>query len=123
MRIFGPIARNTSWWWRCKVAHLLTGDDKYRDLIYDDDYRSDLITRRDSLSGYRFGRTHGKRVRVHARSALHRVNGYLKNMIEAIANSKMRRMERELELRGIGFDRPNNNRVARNPGRTSVRGD
>jgi len=34
-------------------------------------------------------------------------------MIEAIANSKMRRMERELELRGIRFDRPNNNWVAR----------
>src|SRR5258705_9194172 len=41
--------------------------------------------------------------------------GYLKNMIEAIANSKVRRMERELELRGIRFDRSNNNWVVRNP--------
>ena len=58
------------------MAHFLTGDEKYRDLIYDDDYRSDPITRRDPPSGYRFGRTHGKRAR--ARIALSRVNGYLK---------------------------------------------
>jgi hypothetical protein len=44
-------------------------------------------------------------------------------MIEAIANSKMRRMERELELRGIRFDRSNNNWVTRNTGRSSVRED
>jgi hypothetical protein len=64
---------------------------------------------------------HGKRAR--ARIALSRVNGYLKNMIEAIANAKVRRMQRELELRGIRFDRPSNNWVARNPDRTSVRED
>jgi hypothetical protein len=34
-------------------------------------------------------------------------------MIEAIANAKLRRMERELELRGIRFDRPNDSWVAR----------
>jgi hypothetical protein len=33
----------------------------------------------------------------------------LKNMIEAIANAKLRRMERELELRGIRFDRADDN--------------
>jgi hypothetical protein len=91
------------------MAHFLTGDEKYRDLIYDDDYRSDPITRRDPPSGYRFGRTHGKRARI----ALSRVNGYLKNMIEAIANAKLRRMQRELELRGIRYDRPNDSSVAR----------
>ncbi len=89
------------------MADLLAGDDENRDLTYDDAYRSYLITRRDPSSDYRFGRTHGKRVRVRARAALRRVNGYLKNMIEAIANAKLRRMERELELRGIRYDRPN----------------
>jgi hypothetical protein len=44
---------------------------------------------------------------------LRRVNGYLKNMVEAIANAKLRRMERELELRGIRFDRSNKNRETR----------
>ena len=61
--------------------------------------------------GYRFGRTQGKRVRGNATAALRRVNGYLKNMVEAIANAKLRRMERELELRGIRFDRSNESRV------------
>ena len=98
------------------MAHLLTDNDKFRDLAYDDGYRAYLITRRDPPSEYRFGRTQGKRVRVRARSALRRVNGFLKNMIEAIANSKLRRMERELELRGIRLDRASNNWMTRNPG-------
>jgi hypothetical protein len=87
------------------MAHLLDGDDKNRDLTYDDAYRWYLVTRRDQPSNYRFGRLHGKRLRVHARTALRRVNGYLQTMIEAIANSKLRRMERDLELRGIRFKR------------------
>ena len=104
------------------MAHLVSGNDKFPDFGYDDDYRFYLITRRDA-SDYRFGRTQGKRIRVHARTALRRVNGYLKNMIEAIANSKMRRMERELELRGIRFDRRNDNSATRGPDRRSVRED
>ena len=95
------------------MSHFLTNDDEYRDLIYDDDYRSYLMARSNSSDDYRFGRTRGKRARVHARNALRRVNGYLKNMIEAIADAKLRRMERELELRGIRLDRPNNNWVTR----------
>src|ERR1019366_395102 len=95
------------------MAHFLTSDEKYRDLMYGDDYRSYLMARSKSPGGYKFGRTQGKRVRVHARHALRRVNGFLKNMIEAIANAKLRRMERELELRGIRFDRSNESWVAR----------
>jgi hypothetical protein len=105
------------------MAHLVTSDDKFRDLTYDDGYRAYLITRRDAPSEYRFGRTQGKRVRVRARSALRRVNGYFRHLIEAIANSKMRRTERELELRGIRFDRASNNWVTHNSGRISVRED
>jgi hypothetical protein len=44
-------------------------------------------------------------------------------MIEAIANAKLRRMERELELRSIRFDRADGNMVARYPGRASRRED
>jgi hypothetical protein len=105
------------------MAHFLTSDEKYRDLIHDDDYRSYLGDRSDASGGYRFGGMREKRVRLRARSALRRVNGYLKNMIEAIANAKLRRMQRELELRGIRFDRANDNWVTRNPGRASVRED
>ena len=94
------------------MAHFLTSDEKCPDLIYDDDYRSYLIARSNS-PGYRFGRSRGQRIRVHARNALRRVNGYLKTMIEAIANAKLRRMERELELRGIHFNRLNESWVTR----------
>jgi hypothetical protein len=91
------------------MNHFLTSDDRYRDLIYDDDDRACLVSPSPSSGGYRFGRTPRKRVRLHAGAALRRVNGYLKNMVEAIANAKLRRMERELELRGIRFDRSNEN--------------
>jgi hypothetical protein len=105
------------------MSHFLTSDEKFRDLLYGDDYRAYLMARSKSADNYRFGRAQGKRVRARARTALSRANGYLKNMIEAIANAKLRRMERELELRGIRFDRPNNNWVARNPARSGVRED
>ena len=78
-----------------------------------------LITSND----YRFGRTQDKRVGVRARGALGRVNGFLKNMIEAIADSKMRRIERELELRGYRYDRPNNEWVSCDSGQPATRKD
>ena len=94
------------------MSHFLTSDDKYRDLLYGDDYRAYLMARSQSADDYRFGRTRGKRARVHARNALRHVTGYFRTMIEAIANAKLRRMERELELRGIRFDRSNSDWVA-----------
>jgi hypothetical protein len=97
------------------MTRYLTDDDKYNDLIHDDDYRSYLVSRRNSPGDYRFGRTHGKRVRVRARTALRRANVYIKDMIEAIANVKLRRMERELELRGIHLgrgDKPDSTQTA-----------
>lgn len=66
------------------MAHLLTGDDKFRDLGGADGRRSD-VTRHDLSGNYRFARPHAKR-RSRMRSALHRINGYLKTMIEAIAD-------------------------------------
>jgi len=80
------------------MAHLLTGDDRFRE---------------ESSGGYRFARTHVKRGN-RMRSALRRINGYLKTMIEAIADSKVRRMRRDLALRGIHFDSHRNNWVVRN---------
>ena len=72
------------------MAHLLTGGEKCGDLIHDDDYRS-------PLGAYRFGRTHAKSVR--GRTALSRINGYIRNMIEAIADAKLRRMQQSLVSR------------------------
>ena len=82
------------------MAHLLTGDDKLRE---------------ESSGDYRFARPQAKRGSP-MRSALRRVNGYLKIMIEAIADSKVRRMRRDLELRGIRFDPHENNWVVRKSG-------
>jgi len=98
------------------MAHSFTGDDKFPDLSYDDDYRSYLISRRDSSGDYRFARTQMRRDRIRMRNALRRVNGYLKTMIEAIANSKVRRMQRELELRGVRFDKGSDNWAVRDSG-------
>lgn len=98
------------------MVHSFTGDDKFPDLSYDDDYRSYLISRRDSSGDYRFARTQMRRDRIRMRKALRRVNGYLKTMIEAIANSKVRRMQRELELRGVRFDKGSDNWAVRDSG-------
>src|SRR6476661_1247722 len=68
-----------------QMAHLLAGDEKYRDSSYG--------------HAYRFASK--PRQRTRAKTGLRRLTGYLKTMIEAIADAKMRRMERELELRGI----------------------
>jgi hypothetical protein len=89
------------------MSHYLTSDDKYRDLICNDDCRSYLVARSKSSDGYKFGKIQGKRVRVRARGALGRANGFFRSMIETIANSKLRRMEREFELHGIRFDPSN----------------
>jgi hypothetical protein len=80
-----------------KMAHFLVSDDRYRDLIDGDDRRRHRAGAGQSSGDYRFGRARGKS----AHAPLHRISGYFRNMIEAVANSKLRRMERELELRGI----------------------
>jgi hypothetical protein len=87
------------------MAHFLTGDEKNPELIYDDDYRSYLVARSHSPGGYRFGRTQGKHVRVHARTALGRINGFLKNMIEGQCEivpdgARARAARRSLRSRG-----------------------
>jgi hypothetical protein len=56
---------------------------------------------------YRFGRN--ARRPGGGRAALNRINGYLKRLIDQIADAKMRGMLRELELRGIHYDHLNEN--------------
>ena len=99
------------------MTGLFGSDEQHRDLVYDDDYRAYLITRRYSDGDYRFARTQGKRVRV--RNALRRVNGFLRYLVAAIADSKIRRMQRELGLRGISYDRPKDNWVTRRSAATA----
>jgi hypothetical protein len=96
------------------MTYLLDSDDKHRDLVYDDDYRAYLITR--SANEYQFAKSHGKRVRVHLRSTFRRVNGFFTKLIAAIADSKIRRMQRELGLRGVRYGRLNDDRATRESG-------
>jgi hypothetical protein len=56
-------------------------------------------------SSYRFGRGRERGVRALVRGGSSRVNSYFKHLIEAIADAKLRRMERELELHGTHFGR------------------
>jgi hypothetical protein len=93
------------------MTHSISGDEKFPGLAYDDDYRSYLITRSVPLSEYRFGRTRGKRVFAHARRAAKRAVAFLKIMHEAIVAAKMRRLHRELELRGVRYDLRNDTTI------------
>ena|SRR3984957_7399787 len=96
------------------MSHSLASDDKYRDSIQDEDDWSHRINNKNSPGDYRFGRTMENPPGA-PRATLNRFNGCLKNMIEAIADSKLRRMQRELELGGIRRDRLNGNPVALEP--------
>jgi hypothetical protein len=66
------------------MARLVSGNDKFPDLGYDDDYRFYLITRRDASGDYRFARKHGKRILVHARYALRVVVSLLRDAFGAL---------------------------------------
>ena len=108
-RIFEPAAQCELPYrlpWSSKMVRTLTSDDQYRGSSRGHENRS-------SLGGYRFGRARG--THGHGRAALSRVSGYLKTVIEAVANSKLRRMERELELRGIHRDRAYENWMRQAP--------
>ena len=83
------------------MPHYLASDDRYRDFIWDDDFRSHLMAQSKAPGSYKFGRMQGPRLAVRARGAFRRFNGYMKNMIEAVADAKLRGMRHELELRGF----------------------
>jgi hypothetical protein len=80
------------------MLHYAAGEDKYRGSHYGNG--SEL-----HLPDYRFGRGWWKHER--SRSAVGRATSYLKNLVQSIAEAKLRRMCRELELGGIRFDGPN----------------
>jgi hypothetical protein len=111
--MFGPSVFGSDQRRKSAMSHVLASDEKYRDSIYGDDHWSRRINKRNLPGDYRFGRTH-------ARTRLSRIGGCLKSMIEMIANSKLRRMERELELQGIRRDRSKGDLVALKSGPTEL---
>lgn len=94
------------------MPFLPTSCDKYRELTCGNDDRSHVVARSSAPSGYKFGRVQGRRFRRMG-SALARANLHFKSLIEAIADAKLRRMQRELELRGIRYE--NDNWTVRKP--------
>jgi hypothetical protein len=55
------------------MVHFLASDEKYRDVIHDDDFRPYPATPGNLPSDYRFGRMQGKRAPFHARNVLRRI--------------------------------------------------
>jgi hypothetical protein len=76
------------------MVYDLTSNDKYRGRSHEGN--------ESNLRGYGFAR--GRVTGSHGRSALSRLTGYLRSLVEAVASAKMRRVRRELELRGIRLD-------------------
>ncbi|MGL4263694.1 MAG: hypothetical protein ACRCV5_00445 [Afipia sp.] len=84
------------------MAALFTGDDK-RNFYAEDDYRAYLISRNQPPIVHHSATVHWKRLRAHTRRAVNLVDFILHRMVEALARSKTRRVQRELQLRGIRY--------------------
>ena len=82
------------------MAILHSGAGKYQELN-DDDYRAYLITRNQAPIVYHSQDMQFKRLRVHVRGALSRIDRFLHWMSQAIAKSTRRRIQRELMMRGV----------------------
>jgi hypothetical protein len=76
------------------MVYALTRNDKYRGPFYEGD--------ESNPRGHGFAR--GRPTGSHGRSALSRLARYLSSFVEAVADAKMRRVRRELNLRGIRLE-------------------
>ncbi|MEH2509405.1 hypothetical protein V1291_000759 [Nitrobacteraceae bacterium AZCC 1564] len=81
------------------MAILHSGAGKYRE-INDDDYRAYLITRNQEPIVYHSQDMQFRRLQVHVRSALDRIDRFLHCLREAIVKTKHRKLQRELMMRG-----------------------
>lgn len=80
------------------MAHYLIHEGKYPGSSYGGEGEQ-------QLRGYRFGR--GCRKYSPGASAPNRASCYLRDLIRSIADAKLRRIRRELELRGVRLEGPN----------------
>lgn len=83
------------------MAALFSGDDN-RNFYAEDDYRAYLISRNPPPIVHHAATIHWKRLRVRTRRAVNLVDFVLHRMTGALAASETRRMQRQLQLRGIG---------------------
>lgn len=84
------------------MATLFSGDD-HRKFLVEDDYRAYLISRNPPPIVHHSASVHWKRLRVYARRVVHGVDSALHWMIAALEKSKTRRIQRELQIRGIRY--------------------
>jgi len=76
------------------MVYGLTSNDKYRGPFYEGNESNPRSC----------GFARGRATDGHERSALSRLTGYLSNLVEAVADAKMRRVRRELELRDFRLE-------------------
>jgi hypothetical protein len=94
------------------MAALFSGDD-HRDFYAEDDYRAYLISRNPPPIVHHSATVHWKRLRVHLRRMVKGVDAVLHWMIAALERSKTRRIQRELQLRGIRYAQRNDDAASR----------
>ena len=80
--------------------------DKFRDLTNDNAYRSWLISRNQGPIVFHSVEIHWKRLRVLTRLARNHVKGFFAAIRVALVADKIRRVQRELTLRGLRYDAP-----------------
>jgi hypothetical protein len=89
---------------RSKMTMLHSHQDRIRDRIGGDAYRSYLISRNQGPIVYHSGEMHLKRLRVLARKIRSRLRIALTSLHKAIVDAKMRRVQRELMFHAGSHD-------------------
>ena len=79
-------------------------ENEYHDLIGEDAYRSWLISRNQAPIVYHSGDMHLKRLHVVVRGAVNHIRAMFAALRMALVADKMRRVQRELALRGVRYD-------------------
>jgi hypothetical protein len=82
------------------MAILHSSAGKYRE-IGDDDYRAYLITRNQDPIVYHSQDIQFKRLQVHLRRAVNRIDRFVHWIGKTIIKSQHRRLQRELMMRGV----------------------
>jgi hypothetical protein len=83
------------------------------DFTRDDGYRFYLITRDATWSEQEAERKREQRGVVYGRQTKRRPGGPFRTLVEIITRAKIRRLARDLEFRGVCYDRRSNSRVTR----------
>ena len=97
------------------MAFFFSGDEHFRGLRSEEAYRAFMMTRGPQAAAVHSGKTEMMRLAVRVRRAADRIDafalkavegidGLLHRAIGALARSKIRRIQRELALRGVRYN-------------------